>query len=217
MASKKIQVDFLDVPPSNTFHDYVNAVARNGVTAGCGGGNYCGTASVTRAQMAVFLLKAEHGSSFAPPSCAASSPTSPCPGGSAVDWIEQLYNEGITAGCGGTNYCPNSAVRRDQMAVFLLKASQGSNYTPPPATGTIFADVSATAPAADFIEDLYARGITGGCQTNPLEFCPTMPTTASRWRCSSRRRSGCSSARAREHGPRPGMGAESSIIARLAR
>ncbi|HTY43421.1 MAG TPA: right-handed parallel beta-helix repeat-containing protein [Thermoanaerobaculia bacterium] len=173
LAAKNIQVDFLDVPPSNTFHDYVNAVARNGVTAGCGGGNYCGTASVTRAQMAVFLLKAEHGSTFVPPSCAGRFTDVPCPGGFAVDWIEELANEGITGGCGGTNYCPNNAVRRDQMAVFLLKASQGSTYTPPPATGTIFADVPASAFAADWIEDLYARGITGGCLTNPLRYCPT--------------------------------------------
>ncbi len=172
-ATKNIQVDFLDVPPSNTFHDYVNAVARNGVTAGCGGGNYCGTSVVTRAQMAVFLLKAEHGSSFVPPSCTGTFTDVPCPGGFAVDWIEQLAFEGITGGCGGTNYCPNNAVRRDQMAVFLLKAHLGSGYVPPPATGTIFTDVPAGAFAADWIEDLYARGVTGGCLTNPLRYCPT--------------------------------------------
>ena len=173
MASKNIQVDFLDVPPSNTFHDYVDTVARNGVTAGCGGGNYCGTATVTRAQMAVFLLKAEHGSSFVPDSCSGLFADVPCPGGFAVDWIEQLANEGITGGCGGGNYCPNNAVRRDQMAVFLLKTSQGASYVPPPATGTVFADVPVSAFAADWIEDLYARSVTGGCLTNPLRYCPT--------------------------------------------
>src|SRR5262249_11272893 len=49
-ASKNIQVDFLDMPPTNGFHDYVNTVARNGVTAGCGNGSYCGTGPVNRAQ-----------------------------------------------------------------------------------------------------------------------------------------------------------------------
>jgi hypothetical protein len=172
-ATKRIQVDFLDMPPSNTFHDFVNTVARNGVTAGCGGGNYCGTAPVTRAQMAVFLLKAKNGSAFVPPSCAGIFDDVACPGGFAVDWIEELFSEGITGGCGGTSYCPNNAVRRDQMAVFLLKASQGSSYVPPPATGTIFADVASNAFAADWIEDLYTRNITGGCMTNPLRYCPT--------------------------------------------
>jgi len=173
VASKKIQVDFLDVPPSNTFHDYVNTVARNGVTAGCGGGNYCGTASVTRAQMAVFLLKAKHSSTFVPPSCTGLFTDVPCPGGFAVDWIEQLSLEGITGGCGGGNFCPNSSVRRDQMAVFLLKASLGSSYVPPAATGTIFADVPASAFAANWIENLFSLNITGGCLTNPLRYCPS--------------------------------------------
>ena len=173
VASKSIQVDFLDVPPANTFHDYINTVARNGVTAGCGGGNYCGTASVTRAQMAVFLLKAEHGSGFVPPSCTGLFTDVACPGGFAVDWIEQLSLEAITGGCGGTNYCPTNPVRRDQMAVFLLKASLGSGYVPPAATGTVFADVPASAFAADWIENLYALNITGGCLTNPLRYCPS--------------------------------------------
>jgi hypothetical protein len=173
-ATKNIQVDFLDIPPSNTFHDYVNTVARNGVTAGCGGGNYCGIAPVTRAQMAVFLLKAKHGSTYAPPSCAGLFTDLACPGVSA-DWAEQLYSEQITGGCNTSplRYCPGNTVRRDQMAVFLLKASLGSDYVPPAATGTIFTDVPTNAFAADWIEDLYARGITGGCQTMPvLKYCP---------------------------------------------
>jgi hypothetical protein len=122
--------------------------------------------------MAVFLLKAEHGSSFVPPSCTGLFTDVACPGGFAVDWIEQLSLEGITGGCGGTNYCPNNPVRRDQMAVFLLKASEGSSYVPPTATGTVFTDVPASAFAADWIEDLYARNVTGGCLTNPLRYCP---------------------------------------------
>jgi hypothetical protein len=172
-ATKNIQVDFLDVPPSNTFHDYVDTVARNGVTAGCGGGNYCPTLQVTRSQMAAFLLKAAHGGTFVPPSCQGLFVDVACPGGFAVDWIEELFNEGITGGCGMGYFCPNDGVRRDQMAVFLLKASLGSTYMPPPATGTIFADVPISAFGAAWIEDLHNRGITGGCLTNPLRYCPT--------------------------------------------
>ena len=58
------------------------------------------------------------------------------------------------------------------MAVFLLKTSEGSSYVPPAATGTVFADVPASAFAADWIEDLYARNVTAGCLTNPLRYCP---------------------------------------------
>ena len=37
------------------------------------------------------------------------------------EWIKQLYNEGITSGCGGGNYCPENPVTRAQMAVFLVR------------------------------------------------------------------------------------------------
>ncbi len=37
-------------------------------------------------------------------------------------FIEALEASGITVGCGGGNYCPNSPLTRGQMAVFLAKA-----------------------------------------------------------------------------------------------
>ena len=37
-------------------------------------------------------------------------------------FIEALAASGITGGCGGGNYCPNNAVTRGQMAVFMSKA-----------------------------------------------------------------------------------------------
>jgi hypothetical protein len=37
-------------------------------------------------------------------------------------YIEALYASGITGGCGGGNYCPDSPVNRRQMAIFLAKA-----------------------------------------------------------------------------------------------
>lgn len=42
-------------------------------------------------------------------------------------FIEALYNAGVTAGCGGGNYCPNNPLTRGQMAVFLAKALGLSN------------------------------------------------------------------------------------------
>ncbi len=62
------------------------------------------------------------------------------------------------------------------MSVFLLKGEHGSAYVPPPAQG-IFGDVPITNPFAPWIEELYNEGITGGCSTNPLLYCPTNPVT----------------------------------------
>ena len=49
---------FTDVSPSHLFYRYIEALAAAGVTAGCGGGNYCPDAAVTRGQMAVFMARA---------------------------------------------------------------------------------------------------------------------------------------------------------------
>jgi len=50
--------DFADVPTSHPFFQFVEALAASGITAGCGNGNYCPDAPMTRGQMAVFLAKA---------------------------------------------------------------------------------------------------------------------------------------------------------------
>lgn len=49
---------FLDVPPSNPFYDFIDRMAVLNITLGCGGGSYCPGQSVTRAQMAAFLVRA---------------------------------------------------------------------------------------------------------------------------------------------------------------
>jgi uncharacterized repeat protein (TIGR03803 family) len=165
--------DFLDVPQSDPFHDFVEQIVRHGITSGCGGGNYCGGDSVTRAQMAVFLLKAKHGPNYVPPPCASLFPDVACPSLFA-DWVEQLAAESITAGCTGGNYCPGNAVTRAQMAVFLLKTEHGSSYVPPACTGT-FEDVTCPSLFADWIERLAAENVTGGCGGG--NYCPTNPNT----------------------------------------
>jgi len=92
----------------------------------------------------------------------------------ASSWIERLYNAGITTGC-GTNpliYCPEQSVTRAQMAIFLERGMNGSAYTPPAGTGMVFADVPLTYWAVNWIEKLFADGITTGCGTSPLVYCP---------------------------------------------
>lgn len=110
---------FTDVPCSSGFAPWINELSNRGVTAGCGPGLYCPTADVTRAQMAVFLLKTRNGTSYTPPACVTSMFTDvPCSSGFAP-WVNELAVEGITAGCGGGLYCPASPNTRGQMAVFL--------------------------------------------------------------------------------------------------
>jgi hypothetical protein len=46
---------FNDVPTSSTYHTTTARLVGAGITGGCGGGNYCPNAAVTRGQMAAFL------------------------------------------------------------------------------------------------------------------------------------------------------------------
>ena len=112
---------FDDVPLGTPFGAWIEQLAAEGITTGCGGGNYCPDASVTRDAMAKFLLLAKHGASYQPPA----------PTGNVFDdvplgtllgkWIEELAVEGITSGCGPRLYCPNAVVSRGEMAVFLSR------------------------------------------------------------------------------------------------
>jgi len=162
------------------YYPSIETILHNQVSVGCQDGTkFCPADPTTRQEMAVFLLKASQGSGFLPPACAGIFSDVPCtPGAGFPDWIENLYNRGITAGCQPGDppaYCPTRQVLRSEMAVFLLKASLGSAYDPPPCSG-IFTDVPCTPGVgfADWIEDLWNRGVTSGCQApgDPLMYCP---------------------------------------------
>ena len=96
----------------------------------------------------------------------------------AWQYIESLYNAGITSGCSVSprNYCPTTVVTRDQMAVFLLRGKYGDTYVPPAASG-VFQDVPSNYWAAAWIEQLAADGITSGCSAIPKLYCPGTPVT----------------------------------------
>ncbi len=169
-----VGASFSDVPSSNAFYPAIENLFHNGVTAGCSVSAYCPSGSVTRAQMAVFLLKSKLGRAYLPPPASGTMFADVPAGAFAAAWIEDLAESGISAGCGGPNFCPNATVTRAQMAVFLLKAKHGSGYVPPPASG-VFADVPAPDPFAAWIEELAAEGVTAGCGGG--NYCPNGANT----------------------------------------
>jgi hypothetical protein len=166
--------DFSDVPGFQQFYFHITKLVANAITVGCGTGIYCPLNSVTRQQMAVFILKSMNGLCYAPPPCTGTVFGDVTCSSVFDPWIEALAATGITGGCAGGNYCPTNPVLRQQMAVFLLKAKHGSTYDPPDCSGD-FADVPCTPGTgfADWIEQLAAEGITGGC--GGPNFCPVNP------------------------------------------
>jgi hypothetical protein len=109
---------FTDVPASSPFCRWVEELARRGVVSGCGGGNYCPAAAVSREQMAVFVLRTLD-PTLTPPACGTPVFADVPAGSSFCPWIEELARRGVVSGCGGGKYCPAAAVSREQMGVFL--------------------------------------------------------------------------------------------------
>ncbi len=164
---------YWDVPRGYWADAFIHAVAGARITRGCGNGNYCPDDPITRANMAQIMVRAFHGPNFAPPQAVGIfadvviSDTD-----DTANYIEQLYNDGIVAGCrmenGQRYYCPNDLVNRAQMSVFLL-AGLGIPPVNPP-TGYFTDVVGDYAWAAGYAEAAFNEGITAGC--GPNIFCP---------------------------------------------
>ena len=122
-----------------------NACANIGVSTGVGGTPGCGifTADLTSQDIVIdnaavsYHLVASMGSAGTANSIRAARlyyrlQVSPAPAQATFAdvptnhpffrFVEALVASGITSGCGGGNYCPNSALTRGQMAVFLATA-----------------------------------------------------------------------------------------------
>jgi hypothetical protein len=166
---------FSDVASSNPFYDFINVMRLWAITSGCSATQYCPANNVTRAQMAVFVIRAMMGDTFTFP---------PQPFFTDVPsahvffpYIQKMRELGITSGCGANIYCPDANVTREQMAAFIIRgklmALHGDNF-PFPQT-SYFADVPAANPFFKFIQKMRELGITSGC--GPNQFCPLADVT----------------------------------------
>ena len=169
---------FEDIPFTHWASSHIERLYHAGITTGCSNSPmlFCPNTTVSRAQMAVLLLRSKYGLAYIPPAVGASTGFSDVSTNHwAAAWIKQLAAENVTSGCGGSYYCPEANISRDQLAIFLLRALYGSAYTPPPASGTMFSDVPQNHWAAAWIEQLAREGITSGC--TPTSYCPSTPVS----------------------------------------
>jgi hypothetical protein len=165
---------FPDVLSDHWAYAFIESIWSMGLTAGYPNGTYGPDNSVTRAEMAVFLKKGIHGSSYTPPALNGSHPFNDLAGHWAEAWMEELYDEGMTSGYPDGTYRPENQVTRAEMAVFLLKAKQGSSYIAPAPAGGSFSDVAGHWAEA-WIEQLKEEGITSGYPDGT--FRPENPVT----------------------------------------
>ena len=117
---------FTDVPTDHWAADWIERLALDEISNGCGDGIYCPDAEVTRAQMAPLILRSVHFFDDPPyaPGAATGAVFTDVPADHwAADWIEALSAEQLTDGCGdGSAYCPDDMVSRAEMATFLSRA-----------------------------------------------------------------------------------------------
>jgi len=127
---KFAHVIFDDVPATYWALPFINKIYNNGITSGCSTTplntplNYCPEDSVTRAEMAVFIITSMVKAGLLPSDF--SYPATPyfadVPSTHwAFKFIQKMKELGITSGCTATTYCPDNPVTRAQMAVFLTK------------------------------------------------------------------------------------------------
>jgi hypothetical protein len=108
--------DFFTDDAGSAHQGDINALAAAGVTRGCDTARYCPTLSVTREQMASFLVRA-----LELPQVATDYFTDDA-GSTHQGDINALAAAGITTGCSPTTFCGGDPVSREQMAAFLERA-----------------------------------------------------------------------------------------------
>ena len=165
---------FADVTPEGTHTPAITTLATGGVFADteCGPNLFfCPNEPIQRWIMAVWLIRALGQD---PPTTGTSRFDDIAGGRWWIRYTEQLANLGITAGC-ATNpprYCPNQSATRAQMATFLVRAFN----LPATDTPAGFTDTEANTHESN-IDALAAAGITQGCDTDPLRYCPNQAVT----------------------------------------
>ncbi|MEX2653942.1 MAG: S-layer homology domain-containing protein [Acidimicrobiia bacterium] len=147
----------------------IEAIAGVGVSLGCNAttDRYCPGLAVSRAEMAAFLLRAIGDTTSA---SVTGTFTDVAPTAWYAPFVDRLAELGISVGYGDGTFRPNSGVTRAEMAVFLTRAFDSLNEVT--STGA-FADVPVDAWYAGSAEGILAAGVTTGCSTDPLNYCPS--------------------------------------------
>lgn len=166
-------VQFNDVAVGSLFYEDVEKLSARGVTLGCGNGNFCPNDVVPREQMAAFILRAR--GEFNPPTPASQRFNDVPPDNVFYNFIDRLAELGITVGCQVTPplFCPSDAVKRDQMAAFIIRGL--GEFSPPTPLTQRFGDVPPSNPFYNFIDRMGALGITQGCGGG--NYCPSLSVT----------------------------------------
>ena len=152
----------------------IEQIADWEITQGCGQNRFCPSRTVTRAQMAAFLHRAVT-RLYGVPSPAEIQLTDV---GTNVWYRSEAQwaaANGVMRVTGGT-FNPQGSVTRADMAEMLVAAFD--HLSASPEFQDLFSDVAGIPYATiQAMEGIYDAGVTTGCGTNPLRYCPTKEVT----------------------------------------
>jgi S-layer family protein len=165
---------FSDVPPVHWAYAAIEAVAKAGLTSGCGNNNFCPDVAAKRKEAATFIALADE------------LPLPPydnrfcdVPNDAYAPYILALDNAGVVGapqGCGlpcpnptKRRFCPNLTASRLDLGILTYEALGLTPWTGAPH----FIDVPAAYQTR--LDRLYHEGIASGCY--PEHYCPDNPAT----------------------------------------
>ena len=158
---------FKDMPAGSTAHLEAQLLHQAGITTGCSSSPllFCPSCNLTRAQAVTFVVRAEGLDTSSPPG----TPTFTDVDSSSTyyPYVEAAFAAGITTGCSPTEFCPNDAVTRGQMAAFLTRARGWALVNPSTAS---FTDVPVGHSFYEEVETLKDKCVTTGCSATT--YCP---------------------------------------------
>jgi hypothetical protein len=159
---------FTDVPLSHPYFSDIEILYANGLTGGCSTTplKYCPDDIMDRGQAAVFMVRGKFGSGFFPSPATHVFKDDWSKGDWAESWAEAMFYNGLSAGCQASPrmFCPWDKMPREQAVIFALRMKYGTDYVPPAATGTLFADMTdASYWATPWAEQAYKDGLIPNC------------------------------------------------------
>lgn len=159
---------FLD-DDGNIHEDAIEAIADAGITRGCTApleDRYCPDRPVTRAEAAVFVLRALGEDPTEGPATSTFSDVDPDAWYAPA--VGRLAALDVIGGYPDGTFRPEATVSRAQIAAILVRALA----LPIPTPQGVFSDVDSSSWFAGSVEALLEAGVTGGCTADGTSFCP---------------------------------------------
>ena len=157
-------------------HAYgIERVSEWGIDAGCGDGRFCPSEPINRAEMAAWLYRAAALLNASPPMVERPEFADAPDGAWYLTYARWAAANGIITDADGGDFNPDGTVTRAEAAVMLTAAF---DHLAAAAIKRVFADTGGLSEtAAGAIEGIHAAGLTRGCATGPLRYCPHHPIT----------------------------------------